>query len=383
MSSQSLRLVQRKVVPADSRVLRLARQLSRFGKSVQPGAKALAARHPALADLAVSFPALFAALARPRRHFDPEPVIAATIAGMPLSYLAERAYLPLWLRKLPPEAFDNMLQELPAGPDFARRIVNHLPKTVLAAKNWLEAVSLGYHWAHPDFALWLARHFAGDKGKAKRIDHWQIRRLSLWAFYSSRPQTRAHALIDTAWNARIGLKAATAAANHWSDAVDLFLHLGDEPLADMWLTPGRVGGLEFVPLKSAVDVLSEARAMGNCLRTYGHALAHNRVRLWSMRKDGKRIATLRLDRGRREVLPNLHELEFARNTAATPDVWWAAHQWLRMHDLTKVRCNSLPWNTAPLSREVWVDLWRPWWLEKKRLPQALPLAPSRDLFGWA
>lgn len=146
----------------------------------------------------------------------------------------------------------------------------------------------------------------------------------------------------------------------------------------MWLAPGRVGGFDFVPLITAIDVLLEARAMGNCLRTYGSCLAHNASRLWGIRKDGKRVATLRLSRGRREPLPNLYELEFPRNVVASPEIWWVAHQWLRMHDLTKVPYTCIPWGLAPVDVEAWRQMWRPWWLAKRRLPDSLPLLPTRD-----
>jgi hypothetical protein len=32
----------------------------------------------------------------------------------------------------------------------------------------------------------------------------------------------------------------------------------------------------------------------------------------------------------------------------------------------------------PLDRETWVSLWRPYWLAKRRIPDWLPIAPSRE-----
>ena len=34
--------------------------------------------------------------------------------------------------------------------------------------------------------------------------------------------------------------------------------------------------------------------MKNCLKTYGSNLAHNRSRLWSVRMNGRRVATLQI-----------------------------------------------------------------------------------------
>jgi hypothetical protein len=35
------------------------------------------------------------------------------------------------------------------------------------------------------------------------------------------------------------------------------------------------------------------------------------------------------------------------------------------------------WGTVPLDRATWRSLWRPYWLAKRRIPEWLPIAPSR------
>lgn len=85
----------------------IGRRLQRFRPEVRHVVRALAACHSRLADLVVSFPALAVALAKPRAHFDPEPVIADVIAGARLVELGQAAGVPLWLRALPPEAFTD------------------------------------------------------------------------------------------------------------------------------------------------------------------------------------------------------------------------------------------------------------------------------------
>jgi hypothetical protein len=63
----------------------LERQLARFSKPYNQRVRVFAARHPRLADLALSFPALLFALAAPRRNFNPEPVIERVIDGARLA----------------------------------------------------------------------------------------------------------------------------------------------------------------------------------------------------------------------------------------------------------------------------------------------------------
>ena len=79
----------------------------------------------------------------------------------------------------------------------------------------------------------------------------------------------------------------------------------------------------------------------------------------------------------RDPLPNVVELEGAGNTDAPRELWWAARQWLHKHDLSQIDMKRRDWGTATLDRPTWLSLWRPYWLAKHRIPDWLPLAPSR------
>ena len=117
--------------------------------------------------------------------------------------------------------------------------------------------------------------------------------------------------------------------------------------------------------------------MKNCLAGYGRALAYNRSRVWSMRKDGTRVATLQVARRYGDPLPNIVQLRGARNRDAGLEVWWAARQWLNAHDLPRIATEQRTRDAAPFDRATWIALWRPYWLAKGRIPDWLPLRPSR------
>jgi hypothetical protein len=357
----------------------LDQHLKRFRDEVRAPVAALAARHPRLADLAISFPALAVALTHAP---DPAPLTALVVAGDPLAAIAEAARVPLWLKKLPPECFFGALPPLPDSPDFVRRIANHLPQHRMNAKAWLEAVALAAYWGNEDVAVWLAREVSRLKNRVRVLDRRQIRRIALWAWFSGAPGTRGAALIEKPFRAAMNMATAQRWARQWIETVDLHLNLGDGKLADVWLTPDHIDGYDFVPLATAADLVAEAEAMDNCLRTYGSDLAHNTSRLWSMRRDGQRVATLRLTRSRSEPLPNLYEIRLPRNVVAPAELWWAAHRWLARHDLRRVPDDCFPWDSAPLDVAMWRQIWRPWWLAKRRLPKTLPLTPTRHLLAW-
>jgi hypothetical protein len=228
--------------------------------------------------------------------------------------------------------------------------------------------------AHEAAAVWFARELVRVP---RRINPARLRLVSLWSWFSGQPATYGHELIDKPWTPNIRIAAALAAADEWRMNVALHVNLGREPITDMWCRPGRMAGYDFVPLSSVAAIAEEADAMKNCLRTYGHNLAHNRSRLWSVRQDGERVATLRLACRFRDPLPHIVELKGGGNTDVSGELWWAARQWLHMHDLSRIDMASLDWGTAPLERTVWRSLWRPYWLAKGRIPEWLPIAPSR------
>ena len=352
----------------------LERRLRRFHPRFQGTVRALAMRHSRIADLAASFPALLFALAVPRPGLDPAPALARVIDGVALAEAAATADLPLWTRKLPSEAFARPIARLPDGELFRRQIANHLPRSPKLAPTWLQTVADVAELAHEPAAVWIARELVREP---RRVKPARLRLISLWAWFSSQPATFGHELIERRWTPDMRIGAALEAADDWRMMIALHVNLGPQPISDMWLQAGRVAGYDFWPLTSTAAIAEEAKAMKNCLNTYGYNLAHNRSRLWSVRRDGERMATLKVACRYRDPLPNIFELEGAGNTDAPREVWWAARQWLHMHDLSRIDMDRRKWGTAPLDRATWLSLWRPYWLAKRRIPDWLPLAPSR------
>lgn len=371
MTSNPLRAPRRETARCDL----LERRLRRYHARFQPAVRALAMRHARIADLAASFPALLFALAVPRPGLDPAPAIARVIDGRSLAEVAALAGVPRWLRKLPPEALVRPIAPLPDGDLFRRQIANHLPRSPRLAPAWLQAVADVADFAHEPAALWLARELARDP---RSLNPAHLRLISLWAWFSSQPATFGHALVETPWTPDMRMGPALAAAERWRTIVALHVNLGPRPIADMWVQAGRVGEYDFQPLDSIASIRDEAKAMRNCVNTYGYNLAHNRSRLWSVRRGDERVATLRLARRFLDPMPLIVELKGAGNTDVPRDLWWAARQWLHRHDLSLVDLSERNWGTAPLDRATWMSLWRPYWLAKRRIPEWLPIAPSRD-----
>ena len=359
----------------------MERRLQKFRPEMQSAVRSLACRHSRLADLTLSFPALLVALAVPRASFNPEPVIDLVIKGVPLAELAKAADIPFWMRRLIPSSFSGVIPKLPDNHEFSRRIVNHLPRTAKLAPIWLAAVANAVAGADEPFAIWMAanvtqpRKLKRRRRRGRERDH--LRLLCLWAWFSCRPDTHAHRLIETPWAPSMQLAAAISAASAWQTAVALYLELGDETIDDLWTQPESVDGYEFVPLRSFAEVSEEARVMRNCVQTYGYSLVHNHSRLWSIRKDGQRVATLEIGPCRGDRLLSVYELKSIGNKDVPIEVAWAVRRWLHMHDLPGINTKPFAWDAAPLNRAAWIAMWKPYWIAKRRIPAWLPLNPSR------
>jgi hypothetical protein len=336
--------------------------------------RALASRHERVADLALSFPALLFALAAPRRGLDPACAIARAIDGARLAEVAAAADVPLWLRRMPPEALARPIGRLPDSKSFQRRIANHLPSRK-AAPIWFRAVADAGELADEAFALWIAKEIVRDRRSMKLK---RLRLVGLWAWFSGQFDTFGGSLIRKRWTPDVQFRSVLEAADDWHETISLHAHLGRDPIADLWLRPALVCGYDFQPLASVSEIADEAMAMSNCLRTYGERLALNRSRLWSVRKDGQRVATLDVAFRFQDPLPQVVQLKGAANSKPPFEVWWASRQWLHMHDLSRLDPKQKAWGSAPLDRAAWISLWRPYWLAKRRIPDWLPLAASAE-----
>jgi len=353
----------------------LERRLRRYHPRFREAVHALAMSHSRIADLAVSFPALLFALAVPRRGLDPAPALARVIQGRTLAEVAVAADVPMWLRKLPPEALARPMMRLPDGELFRRQIANHFPRSPKLMPIWLQAVADVADLAHESAAVWIAREIV----RLPRRRVTRLRLISLWIWFSCRSGTFGHELIDRPWTPDMRFGQVLAAALDWRTSVELYVNAGRQPITDMWLQAGRVAGYDFLPLSSTAVIAGEAHAMRNCLRTYGYSLAHNHSRLWSIRRDGERVATLEV--ASHQPLLNIVEIKGPGNADAPRELWLAARQWLNTHDLSQIKVERPKWDTAKLDRSTWLSLWRPYWLEKRRIPEWLPIAPSRKALG--
>lgn len=350
----------------------------RFHAKIRPALCAFLASSDRAVDLANVFPgAAHAIAANGASDEDIDRAKRLTLEGAPLREVARALNLPLWLRRLPPEAFRGTTGPLPSSEMFTRRIANHLPVPASESAFWLASVGFAARACDEYFALWLAgqRVFIDSHRDPDRL----FAVLAAYAWFSGADRTRGHALINTPWRPEMAFDTAICAAKSWLNRIRLTLQLREGTVSDTWLRPGDVAGMSFQPLLTATDILAESRAMQNCADQYSDRIARDKCRLFSVRRRGVRVATIEIGPHAREPhMLAINQLKARHNLPANVDVWQAAHAWLATQpELRRPTSPTTP--DRPLSAATWTTLMQPYRTAKGGA-RWLPAKPTIEAF---
>lgn len=332
-----------------------------------------------LADLALVFPgAIYAIAARRGPAANRLQAMSLVEQGAPLKAVAKALDLPLWLKRLPPEAFQGALGSLPSGEAFTRRVANRIPRAASDTTGWLETVAFATEACHEDFALWLAEQpLYSEPAQADRL--YAV--LAAYAWYSGATPARASQLIVVPWRPEIGFDTAICAAKSWLNRMRLVMQLDAGIINDPWLVGGVAMGLEFVPLTDQAQILEESQAMQNCADQYADRLARDKCRLFSVRRAAARIATLEIGPHPRETgVLSITQLKARHNMPAPVEVWQAAHAWMAMQTGLK-RLPPMLAPERPLRPETWQELMAPYRREKAGAPWLPETATMSSIGG--
>jgi hypothetical protein len=340
--------------------------IRRFEEPARRGVRRLVYSSPRLADLAQVFPACLHAMAMRRgKATQRRKALQLIESGAQLREVARALELPLWLRRLPPEAFVHPVPKLPSSEFFQRRIINQLPQSASESALWLSSVAFAAEACNEYFAVWLAsQNVFSDPG-----DPWRLfSLLAAYAWFSSNEATKAHSLIVVPWRPEMAFDTAACAAKSWLNRMRLIMQLKKGAITDTWLSEGEARGFSFVPLIEQSEILAEAHAMQNCADQYSDRIARDKCRLFSVRRKGTRIATLEIGSHHRESgFLSICQLKGRHNMPASLEVWLAAHAWMAEQKELR-RTPPLVTPERPLDQATWETLMLPYRLKKRGAP---------------
>lgn len=312
--------------PSESKAARRRRRLLKFKPPFRRYVAGLSATSLAIEDLADTFPALLFALATGYgRVTDREAAFRAVVDGRPLKEAAAVLGLPFWTRRLSALALTQPLPLLPTDPEFAAEAVNRIPQDPIDCRAWLDRIATALMLLGRDQALWLIRE---PRLMPPYVGEETFQWILAWCWASVHPPCPGHALLRGAWSASIGAKRAVEEVAIWRKRIDLVGALAD-PARDPWYVDGKAGGFSFVQLRNVADFIAESVAMDNCLDQYAAHLAYGRVRVFSIRRDGKPVACVELAiRSDQSTEAAISQVRGPRNRRASPAVWNAISAWL-------------------------------------------------------
>lgn len=331
---------------------RIEREILRFHTPLRREVRRIVRSSPRLADLLTVFPGMLVALATRRGpSANRLNAVAMIESGTQLKAVAKALDLPMWLKRLPPEALTALPADLPRSEGFGRRIACRIPRSTAESAFWLNSILFAGQAAHEDFAVWLARQqvFA-DGGNCERL----FAILAAYCWFSGHSEHAAHKLIVVPWRPEIAFDTALCAAKSWFNRVRLVTQLPEGVLTDPWLRAGSCAGYTFEPLLNHVAILSEAQHMQNCADQYAERLVRDRCRLFSIAKNNVRIATLEIGPHQREAgVLCINQLKSRHNMPASTEVWQAAYAWMATQNALK----RLP-GAAPAERFFDQGAWK-------------------------
>jgi hypothetical protein len=334
-------------------VARRERRLQSFHPSYRRYVANLTACSGELEDLADSFPALLFALVSGYGTVEKrERCFELVGAGAPLRDAAQVLGLAWWLRRVPAHALAAALPRFPLDQDFALRMSNLVPREERSVPAWFSRVSQAFEaGSGPEYALWMARQtdVAGTPD-----EHFMF--MAAWAWFSGQPGLLGHRLLRRPWSGEVSFKRAREEMAAWRQRLRLIECLGPG-IERPWLADGIAGGLSFVALRTVDDFIAESEALENCLDQYADQLHSGLTAVFSIRRDGKRVACVEIGLHDEEVtMPTIVQLRAARNRRAPPEIWQATFSWLgsqRLEPLAPLRNAPKPLKRIEARRKLW------------------------------
>jgi hypothetical protein len=336
-------------------------QVRRYAGRFRRPLRRLSAISPRYADLLFSFPAACVSIVTRRGTLaDAREALRLADGGAPLADIAAALRLPMWLRKLPPEAFDQALPKRIGGEsdaEFGCRVVNMLPtgrKTPACWLNWVLAARVA---GGDEFALWVA---AQPIFRAK----WPppinaLLPLAMFAWFSRDPELEATALMSARWTTKMSMDRAGYLTRRWLHRVLQDLCLALPASRSMWAQQRHVGGYDFVPLLTSDQLAEEGVRMHNCLATYSIYVVHGICRLYSVRSNGTSIASMDVRSLQGTGVPGIAQLLARGNSKAPTEVQEAANAWLKLQLRDACGAEAFNWG-IPSDAAFRTHVWQPY-----------------------
>lgn len=339
----------------------IAHQINRFERGARRRLRKLAGLSPRLGDLILSFPG--AAFAIATSSIDPDltgEAVRRVKAGCSLKEVAQPLGLPMWLKRVPPEAFTGQLTVLPDGDMFAQKIAQRIPQNPAYASCWLNWVSFAGLAGDHEFALWIA---AQKPPFVRPVPVVQVplRPLAVFAWLSNHGEGPARELIEKPWQPSMRFETATEAMRKWLDAIaQRFRPVRPRRGPGRYSRRNSGNGLRMVPLRTGPQLREEGRVMNHCVGTYAHLVASGECQIFSVRKGEIRLATMEIRRHGQRKAYGIIQLQGPGNSRVPEPVPSFARSWVERYSNDPASALVADDEEFTIAPAAWRQLWSPY-----------------------
>jgi hypothetical protein len=243
--------------------------------------------------------------------------IALVERGARLRDIAAVMQVPMAMRHIKPGAA-HIAGEI-HKPEW---IKSYMPDSLPDMRYWLRAVHYAGNKAGQDFANWTAKHAleipaSGAAAFLQNAADW-VR--------ASRPGCDAHHFIVRRFSSDMSLRTVTTLSAEWHEAVASRLDGPQHAFPPPWIAAAKFGRLDIVPIDNSADLYREGYFMRHCVGASAQEVMAGNYYVYSIRLDGKRIATAGL---RKEGRPVLDQIRGPCNVEVPGEIKATVQRWLR------------------------------------------------------
>ena len=252
--------------------------------------------------------------------------------GARLRDVAAVMHVPMALRCIKPGAAHLLSNVFCQHPE----LLHSMPAALPRSRIWLRVVDWAHRRGGADFARWTARHSPEIPGNLNEVASL-LSDLADWvsAAWPSKSAEAGRQFVVRPFVPTMSLKTVTTLSADWHEAVASHMDGPQFAFPPPWYPAVKVGAFEILPIDNSAELYREGAAMHHCVGSYADEVKCGGIYIYSVRRDGKRLATLAL--ARNGCGASLIQLRGPCNAQPPKEITAIVQRWLRTQG---------PWNRA-------------------------------------
>jgi hypothetical protein len=248
--------------------------------------------------------------------------------------------VPMALRCIKPGAAHLVSKVFCHHPELLHFMPGSLPR----ARIWLRVVDWAHRTVDADFARWAALNVPQIPGRLEQVGSF-LGDIADWVRAGQREASEQQ-FVARPFKPSMSLRTVTALSADWHEAVASQMDGPQFAFPAPWYPAGKIGSYEILPIDNSAELYREGSAMHHCVGTYASEVKQGYTYVYSVRCDGKRLATLALARNGPEPDPRraaLIQIRGPCNAEPPKETLSKVQTWLRAQPPLPLPEWPVPW----------------------------------------